>query len=96
MASWARAGRCFFSDYDHDPGNRGYLRPPMLPESEEGGAFKLKSSDHYTAFLPGSLERKTIGKMHAAVETADKNGMIGRDRVDQTTIRRERAILSWS
>ena len=51
------SGAMFFSDYDHDPGNRGYLRPPMLPESKEGGAFTLKSNDHYTAFPPGQLEQ---------------------------------------
>ncbi len=50
------SGAMFFSDYDHDPGNRGYLRPPMLPENEEGAAFTLKSQDHYTAFPPGQME----------------------------------------
>jgi len=29
----------------------------MLPESKEGGAFTLKSNDHYTAFPPGQLEQ---------------------------------------
>ena len=51
------SGAMFFADYDHDPGNRGYLRPPMLPEAEEGAAFTLKSSDHYTAFPPGQMEQ---------------------------------------
>ena len=50
------SGAMFFADYDHDPGNRGYLRPPMLPENEEGAAFTLKSQDHYTAFPPGQME----------------------------------------
>jgi predicted amidohydrolase YtcJ len=47
----------FFTDYDHDPGNRGRLRPPMLPESEEGAAFELGSSDHYTDYPPGQMEQ---------------------------------------
>ena len=51
------SGAMFFSEYDHDPGNRGYLRPPMLPESEEGAAFTLKSNDNYTAFPPGQMEQ---------------------------------------
>lgn len=51
------SGAMFFTDYDHDPGNRGYLRPPMLPESEEGAAFDLGSSDHYTEFAPGNMEQ---------------------------------------
>jgi len=51
------SGAMFFADYDHDPGNRGYLRPPMLPEAEKGAAFTLKSSDHYTAFPPGQMEQ---------------------------------------
>lgn len=51
------SGAMFFTDYDHDPGNRGYLRPPMLPEAEEGAAFSLKSSEHYTKFPPGQLEK---------------------------------------
>jgi predicted amidohydrolase YtcJ len=46
----------FFTDYDHAPGNRGLLRPPMLPESVEGAAFKLGSSDHYTDYPPGKME----------------------------------------
>ena len=50
------SGAMFFADYDHDPGNRGYLRPPMLPENEEGAAFTLKSPDRYTAFPPGQME----------------------------------------
>ncbi|MFQ5791675.1 MAG: amidohydrolase, partial [Acidobacteriota bacterium] len=47
----------FFSDYDHDPGNRGRLRPPMLPESVDNGAFSLKGSDHYTKYPPGNMEK---------------------------------------
>jgi hypothetical protein len=47
----------FFADYDHDPGNRGFLRPPMLPESVEGAAFRLRSSDHYSEYPPGNMEK---------------------------------------
>jgi hypothetical protein len=51
------SGAMFFTDYDHDPGNRGYLRPPMLPESVEGAAFELGSSDHYSDYPPGNMEK---------------------------------------
>ncbi len=51
------SGAMFFTDYDHAPGNRGLLRPPMLPESVEGAAFKLGSSDHYTDYPPGNMEK---------------------------------------
>lgn len=47
----------FFYDYDHDPGNRGRLRPPMLPESVEGAAFALTASEPYTKFPPGQMEQ---------------------------------------
>jgi predicted amidohydrolase YtcJ len=47
----------FFQPYDHDPGNRGVLRPPMLPEGEEGAAFAMQEHDHYTDFPPGQIER---------------------------------------
>lgn len=46
----------FFQPYDHDPENRGVLRPPMLPEGEEGAAFSMTEDDHYTAFPPGTME----------------------------------------
>ncbi|HJS75101.1 MAG TPA: amidohydrolase, partial [Vicinamibacteria bacterium] len=51
------SGAMFFTDYDHAPANRGFLRPPMLPESIEGAAFKLGSSDHYTDYPPGNMEK---------------------------------------
>jgi hypothetical protein len=51
------SGAMFFTDYDHAPGNRGLLRPPMLPESVEGAAFELGSSDHYTDYPPGTMEK---------------------------------------
>tara|TARA_Y100001933_G_scaffold75665_1_gene76817 strand:- start:14 stop:1858 length:1845 start_codon:yes stop_codon:yes gene_type:complete len=46
----------FFQPYDHDPENRGRLRPPMLPEGEEGAAFSMEEDDHYTDFPPGQME----------------------------------------
>lgn len=47
----------FFQDYDHAPGNRGQLRPPMLPEAEEGIAMSMTPDDHYTDFSPGNMEK---------------------------------------
>ena len=47
----------FFQPYDHDRDNRGRLRPPMLPEGEEGAAFSMEEHDHYTAFPAGTMER---------------------------------------
>jgi predicted amidohydrolase YtcJ len=46
----------FFQPYDHDPENRGALRPPMLPEGEEGAAFAMTESDHYTDYPAGAME----------------------------------------
>jgi predicted amidohydrolase YtcJ len=47
----------FFKPYDHDPVNRGILRPPMLPEAEEGAAFSMAENDHYTRWGPGNMEQ---------------------------------------
>ncbi len=47
----------FFRPYDHDPENRGQLRPPMLPESVENAAFSMTEKDRYTAHPPGTMER---------------------------------------
>ncbi len=47
----------FFKAYDNDPVNRGLLRPPMLPESEEWAAFSLAEGEHYTKYPPGQMER---------------------------------------
>jgi predicted amidohydrolase YtcJ len=47
----------FFKPYDHDPINRGALRPPMLPEAEEGAAFSMSEGDHYTTWRPGNMEQ---------------------------------------
>jgi predicted amidohydrolase YtcJ len=51
------SGAMFFRDYDHAPGNRGYLRDIMLPESVEGAAMSMGPEDHYDAYPPGNLER---------------------------------------
>jgi len=59
------SGAMFFRDYDHAPGNRGYLRDIMLPESVEGAAMSMGADDHYDAFPPGNLERL----LNAAVPT---------------------------
>ena len=50
------SGAMFFRDYDHDPGNKGYLRPIMLPESEDGAADAMSEGDHYTSIPPGNME----------------------------------------
>jgi predicted amidohydrolase YtcJ len=47
----------FFRPYDHDPINRGILRPPMLPEAEEDAAFSMGEADHYTRWQPGNMEQ---------------------------------------
>ncbi len=47
----------FFKPYDHDPINRGVLRPPMLPEAEEGAAFAMTEGEHYTKWQPGNMEQ---------------------------------------
>lgn len=47
----------FFKPYDHDPINRGILRPPMLPEAEEDAAFTMVEGDHYTKWAPGNMEQ---------------------------------------
>ncbi len=47
----------FFKPYDHDPINRGALRPPMLPEAEEGAAFSMSEGDHYSKWGPGNMEQ---------------------------------------
>lgn len=59
------SGAMFFRDYDHDPGNRGYLRDIMLPEGSEGAAMSMGPGDHYDAFPPGNLEKL----LQAAVPT---------------------------
>lgn len=47
----------FFRPYDHDPANKGSLRPIMSPESRPGFADAMTESDHYSDAPPGNLER---------------------------------------
>jgi len=47
----------FFQPYDHDPGNKGTLRPIMSPESRPGFADAMTESQHYTEMPPGNLEQ---------------------------------------
>ncbi len=47
----------FFQPYDHDPKNKGTLRPIMSPESRPGFADAMTESRHYTEVPPGNLEQ---------------------------------------
>ncbi|HUF24738.1 MAG TPA: amidohydrolase [Vicinamibacterales bacterium] len=47
----------FFRPYDHDPTNKGQLRPIMRPEAEDGAADAMQEGDHYTSIPPGNLEK---------------------------------------
>jgi predicted amidohydrolase YtcJ len=47
----------FFRPYDHDPKNKGQLRPIMRPEAEDGAADAMQEGDHYTSIPPGNLEK---------------------------------------
>lgn len=51
------SGAMFFEPYDHDPKNKGLLRPIMSPEGKPGAAMDMTSSQHYTDFPPGNLEK---------------------------------------
>jgi predicted amidohydrolase YtcJ len=51
------SGAMFFEDYDHDPGNRGYVRQIMLPEAREGAGMSMTEGQKYTDFGVGNLER---------------------------------------
>ena len=51
------SGAMFFEDYDHDPGNRGYVRQIMLPEAREGAGMSMREDQRYTDFGVGNLER---------------------------------------
>ena len=44
----------FFRPYDHDPKNKGQLRPIMRPEAEDGAADAMQEGDHYT-FISGGV-----------------------------------------
>jgi len=47
----------FFRPYDHDPKNKGQLRPIMRPEAEDGAADAMQEDDHYTSIPPGNMEK---------------------------------------
>jgi predicted amidohydrolase YtcJ len=51
------SGAMFFEPYDHDPKNKGLLRPIMNPEGEPGAAMNMTAEQHYTDFPPGNLEK---------------------------------------
>jgi hypothetical protein len=51
------SGAMFFEAYDHDPGNKGYPRHIMLPEGAEGAAMMMKSTQRYTDFGVGNMEK---------------------------------------
>jgi predicted amidohydrolase YtcJ len=51
------SGAMFFEPYDHDPGNKGLLRPIMRPEGKEGAAMNMTAAERYTDFPPGNLEK---------------------------------------
>ena len=51
------SGAMFFEPYDHDPNNKGLLRPIMSPEGKPGAAMSMTADQHYTDFPPGNLER---------------------------------------
>ena len=54
------SGAMFFRPYDHDPGNKGQLRPIMRPEAEDGAADAMREGEHYTSIPPGNLERLLV------------------------------------
>jgi hypothetical protein len=47
----------FFAPYDHDPANKGSLRPIMSPEGRPGFADAMTADQHYTDAPPGNLEQ---------------------------------------
>ena len=51
------SGAMFFEPYSHDPKNKGLLRDIMRPEGRDGAAMDMTSSQHYTEFPPGNLEK---------------------------------------
>ena len=54
------SGAMFFRPYDHDPGNKGQLRPIMRPEAEDGAADAMREEEHYTSIPPGNLEKLLV------------------------------------
>ncbi len=59
------SGALFFAPYDHDPGNKGFLRHVMFPEGVEGAGLAMTAGQRYTDFPPGNLEKL----LEQAVET---------------------------
>jgi predicted amidohydrolase YtcJ len=59
------SGAMFFDPYDHDPKNKGLLRPIMSPEGQPGAAMNMTASQRYTDFPPGNLEKL----LEAAIQT---------------------------
>ena len=51
------SGAMFFEPYTHDPKNKGLLRDIMRPEGQEGAAMSMTTSQRYTDFPPGNLEK---------------------------------------
>jgi predicted amidohydrolase YtcJ len=51
------SGAMFFEPYDHDPKNKGLLRPIMNPEGQPGAAMNMTAAQSYTDFPPGNLEK---------------------------------------
>jgi predicted amidohydrolase YtcJ len=51
------SGAMFFDPYDHDPKNKGLLRPIMSPEGQPGAAMNMTASQRYTDFPAGNLEK---------------------------------------
>ncbi|CAN5630303.1 hypothetical protein BH23ACI1_BH23ACI1_05150 [soil metagenome] len=51
------SGAMFFEPYDHDPANKGLLRPIMRPEGRDGAAMGMTAAQRYTDFPPGNLEK---------------------------------------
>jgi predicted amidohydrolase YtcJ len=51
------SGAMFFEPYSNDPKNKGLLRDIMRPEGQEGAAMAMTSTQHYTDFPPGNLEK---------------------------------------
>lgn len=51
------SGAMFFTAYDHQPNNKGLLRPIMRPEGQDGAAMSMTVGQHYTEFPAGNLEK---------------------------------------
>ncbi|MGE3343296.1 MAG: amidohydrolase [Vicinamibacterales bacterium] len=51
------SGAMFFEPYDHQPTNKGLLRPIMRPEGADGAAMELTPTQRYTDFPPGNMEK---------------------------------------